>query len=555
MYDVIIVGGGINGVGIVRDASMRGLKCLLLEKNDFSAGTSGGSSGMIHGGPRYMLGDIEVTKLACLDSGFIQKVAPHLLFRIPFLYPVYVHENQTLWQAQLHLEAVESFFTAYDKFVPLKNGKPHTRLSKDDVLKIEPHLPPHNLLGAVTFDEWGIDVPRLCIANVLSAEQYGARILNHTEVIKVNCVDQRFESVTFKNKLTNETETAQGRYLVNATGPWAMSFAKKMGLSVKLRPGKGIHLVYDRRLFNMAIVTQALDGREMFIMPYENTTIVATTDDDYFGDLDDQVVTQDEIHYLEEAIIKIFPQIKNSRLIYAYSGVRPTLYERLKSESSLSREHEIIDHGQTDQAHNIFTLTGGKLASYRIIAEEVVNLVAQRLGNTTPCRTHTEFLFGGTDDRLDADELAEKYGVDVFSVLRLIYRHGAKAIDILEKTRAHPHLKNFICSCEPVMACEFEYVIETEKAKTLADIKRRTRWTQGPCQGTQCFIAGSVCALKQNASQKSFLHNLNEFQDEVWYNRGAVASGVQMKQEELQQALLYGNANIPLRERRGDEKS
>lgn len=543
-YDVIVIGGGINGVGIARDLALRGISCLLVEKNDYAAGTSGASSGMIHGGPRYMLSDIDVTKLACLDSGYIQKVAPHLLFRIPFLYPIYQKSNQPKWQSHLLLEASEAFFAAYDQFVPLKNGKPHTRLSAEDAVALEPNLPSQNLLGAITFDEWGIDVPRLCVANVQDAIKHGATALNHTEVANVHCENKTFHSVDIKNTLTQAQQTVSGKFLVNATGPWSQQFTKKMGLTVKLRPGKGIHLVYDRRLINMAIVTQAIDGREIFIMPYENTTIIATTDDDFFGDLDQQLCTEDEIKYLQEAIEKVFPQIRQSRLIATYSGVRPTLYARENYESHLSREHDIIDHALVDNRKNIFSLTGGKLASYRIIAEELVDLLAERLGNITPCLTAQNPLPGG-QSQPDVSALAKEYQIDPYAVSRLVYRHGQNATTILATTQNDPSLKSFICTCEPVMACEFVYVIEHEQAQTLSDVRRRTRWTQGSCQGTDCLLAGVALFEKCTGNTDyTTANHITDFANEWWFNRASILSGTQLKQEELQQALNYCNNSL-----------
>lgn len=541
-YDVIVVGGGVNGVGIARDCALRGISCLLVEKNDYSAGTSWASSGMIHGGPRYMLGDPEVTKLSCLDSGYIQKIAPHLLFRIPFLYPVYKKEGGSGLATQVLLEATETFFEAYDKFVPLKNGKSHTRLSAAEAVELEPQLPAENLLGAVTFDEWGIDVPRLCVINAMDAAEHGATVLNHTEVVDVHFENQAFQGVTITDHLTDKTQKVRGKYLINATGPWAPKFAKKMGLDIKLRPGKGIHLVFERRLVNMAIATQAIDGREMFVMPYENTTIIATTDDDYFGDLDDQRSQQDEIEYLKESIEKIFPQIKNARMIYSYSGVRPTLYERGKMESSLSREHEVVDHEITDQVKGVVSLIGGKLASYRVMAEETVDLVAKKLGNELGGRTHLEFLPGG-DGIPDVKKLTSQFGLDPYTISRLVYRHGSRALKILDQIAAKPELGVHVCSCEPVTAAEILYVIEHEQARTLADVRRRTRLAQGPCQGTDCLTAASGLFSKLNPD-RDIASELQDFQDEWWWNRAAILNPSQAKQEELFQALQFCNNGL-----------
>lgn len=534
-YDVVIVGGGINGVGIARDCALRGISCLLVEKGDFSAGTSGASSGMIHGGPRYMLSNIGVTKLACLDSGYIQKTAPHLLFRIPFLYPVY-HKGKSKWTTRLYLEAVEAFFSAYDQFVPLKNGKKHTRLSPQEVIALEPNIPQEDLAGGVTFDEWGIDVARLCVINAVDAVENGAVVLNHTKVTSVNQEKNRVTGITLKDTITGEEKTLSCRILVNATGPWSPHFAKLFGGRIQLRGGKGIHITFDRRLFNMAIVSQAIDGRELFIMPYENTTILGTTDDDYFGDLDDQRCLDDEISYLLEAIEPVFPAIRQARMTAAWSGVRPTLYGRGQYESDLSREHKIVDHAQADGIEGVVSLIGGKLASYRIMAEETTDWIAAKLAVNQACQTHVRALPGG-DSLPNTVELSQAYALDPYTVSRLVYRHGSRALRILDAIKDNPEQGALVCSCEPVTYAEIDYVIQNEMARTVSDVRRRTRLTQGPCQGTDCLIAGS--AFFPNAP-----HTASSYWREWWYNRALVLNSDQLKQEEISQAIHFANNSL-----------
>lgn len=549
-YDVLIVGGGINGVGIARDLALRGVSCLLVEKKDFSAGTSWASSGMIHGGPRYLLHDKEVTRLACLDSGYIQKIAPHLLFRIPFLYPVYQEEGQTKIQAALLLETVEAFFEAYDQFVELKNGRKHTRLTATEVIKLEPDLPQKNLLGAVSFDEWGIDVPRLCIANVIDAVEHGATALNHTEIALIRKNNGQVQGATLKDTLTGEMKNVSCKMLVNATGPWSPEFAKLLGVTIDLRGGKGIHLVLDRRLFNMALATKAIDGREIFILPYENTSLIGTTDDDYFGDLDEQRTTEDEIKYLLEGIAEIFPAVKKARIISSHSGVRPTLYKRKVYEDALSREHEVLDHEKRDGISGAVSLIGGKLASYRIMAEETADLVCRKLGVTAACRTHDSALPGG-EAKPDVTLLAKDYGLDPYVVSRLVYRHGSRATRILDDIRREPELGALTCACEPVTAAEIRYVTRFEMARTLSDVRMRTRFGAGPCQGTNCLIGGAslLNELKNDLAEiasESLHDDLSSYFRDWWYNHAAVLDGDQLKQEELFQAVMFCNNSADL---------
>lgn len=547
-YTVIIAGGGINGCGIARDLALRNIDCLLVEKKDFSAETSGASSGLIHGGAKYLLSDIAVTRLSCLDSGYIKEIAPHLLFRIPFLYTVYKTPQRSSLKAKALLEAVEAYFKAYDAYAPLKKAQAHTRLTPDEVCSLESQFPKKDLVGGVTFDEWGVDVGRLCIANVIDATEQGADACNHTEVISVIREDNAIKGVVLQDVITKEKKQVTCDVLINATGPWAPQLAKKFDAHIQLRPTKGIHLVFDRKLFNMAMVAQAVDGREIFIYPSQNVTIIGTTDDDFFGDLDDQRVTEDEIKYLIDAIETIFPAIKDARLIYAYSGVRPTLYERNCYEDNLSREHAIIDHEKADQVSGVFSLVGGKLASYRIMAQEICDVVAKKLNNNDPCTTHKKFLPGG-EDVPDVNALALDYNIDPYACARLVYRHGSRALNILEMISKDSESRAFVCSCEPVTKAEIDYVVKNEFVRTLSDVRRRTRFSTGPCQGTNCLI-GAAGLLKSLAPDtKASEHKMmQDFLKEWWWNRSCVLGGEQLKQEELFQAVHFCNNSLDVAE-------
>src|SRR6185437_5704053 len=180
--DVVVVGGGVNGLGVARDATKRGLKVMLFERNDLAFGASGNSSGMIHGGARYLTYDPHVTETSCRDSGHIQAIAPHLLFRIPFLMPV-----ESTRKGRMLFPLMDAFFATYDEYQPLKRGKPHGRLTPEELRALEPGLA-GDLVGGFSFDEWGIDGARLCVANAVDAMERGARILVGTTVERIEAI-------------------------------------------------------------------------------------------------------------------------------------------------------------------------------------------------------------------------------------------------------------------------------------------------------------------------------------------------------------------------------
>lgn len=534
-YDLIVIGGGINGCGIARDAAMRGLKVLLVEKNDFASATSGANSQMIHGGVRYLLSDIATTKTSCIDSGHIQKIASHLIFRIPFIFPVLCRSGESRFAKKMELELLEAFFGAYDRYAPFKNGKPHARLSREELLRLEPGLSP-DVFGAVSFDEWGIDSARLTFLNALSAFEHGAELRNHTEVVKILKEGNRVAGLQLKDAFTGSVSEARARMIFNAAGPWVPKVARMAGVEVPLRPAKGIHISFDRQFVNSAILAKAIDGRSIFLMPHQNETILGTTDDDYFGDPDALDITEDEVEYLLEGIEQVFPDIRQARRLRAWAGIRPTLCERGKYEDDLTREHEVFDHETRDGLPGFLSIAGGKLASYRLMSQEAVDKVCEKLGHRAVCKTH-EVPLPGSEQRLNIQDLAQKHAIPLYAMNSLAQRHGSRALEILELMETKGEHKNIICDCEPVLEAEIRYVIRKQWARTLDDVKRRTRYSLGPCEGSRCLLMGAqVLGEELGLPAREVFASAAEFLQLKWQGRRVVLDRFQLQQEELQQA-------------------
>ncbi len=487
-YDVVVIGGGVNGTGVARDLGLRGVRTLVVERNDLAFGASGNSSGMIHGGARYLTSHPGVTRTSCLDSGYVQRIAPHMIFRIPFLFPVYGRSAV----ARMYLEGLDAFFGLYDQYQPLKRGRRHARLTPDEAGRLLPGLAMANLLGAITFDEWGINGARLCVANALDALAHGGALRVHTTVEKVHVTDGEVTGVRIRDRLTGAVSEVTARVVVNATGAWGPITAALAGLPdrVKLRPGKGVHLVLDRPVTDVGVMCKAIDGRQVFIEPWGNTTLVGTTDDDTYADLDDLPVTTDEVRYLLEGVESVLPRIREARVIGTTVGARPTLYAYGVTEDDLSREHEIVDHAPHG-ARGLYSMVGGKLASYRLFAEETADVVAGVLGVSAPCTTHTSPLPGG-DRVVDVDALAQRFGITRYAAQRLVTRHGTRAEAVLGD--GGPGGRATVCACEPVLACEVTWAVKIEGARTLADVARRTNLAHGACGGADCALGGAVVA-------------------------------------------------------------
>jgi glycerol-3-phosphate dehydrogenase len=486
--DVLILGGGVNGTGLARDLALRGLRTILVERNDLAFGASGNSSGMIHGGPRYLTTHPDVTRSSCLDSGYIQRIAPHMIFRIPFIVPVYGRGAK----ARIQLEAYDAFFAVYDEYQPLKRGRRHTRLTADESARVVQGLRTDALAGAVTCDEWGINGTRLCVANALDAREHGGKVLIHTTAEEVLIENGVAVGARVRDRLTGVASIYTAHVVVNATGAWSPITARLAGLEnrVKVRPGKGVHLVLDRPISDVGVMTEAVDGRQIFLEPWENAALIGTTDDDTYADLDDLPVTTDEVRYLLEGIERVLPRVRDARVIGTTVGARPTLYTYGVNEDALSREHEVLDHAK-DGVRNLFSLIGGKLASYRLFAEEAGDLIAPLLNVSARSSTHTAPLPGG-DHVPDAAAVAEKYAITLHAATRLISRHGSRVEQVLGEGGRRGRVT--VCAHEPVLACEVRYAAKFEGARTLQGVARRTNLALGACGGSDCALAGAVIA-------------------------------------------------------------
>ena len=540
--DVVVIGGGVNGVGVARDAAQRGLKVALFERNDLAFGASGNSSGMIHGGPRYLTYDPHVTETSCRDSGHIQAIAPHLLFRIPFLVPV-----ERSAKSRVMFTLMDAFFEAYDRYQPFKRGKPHARLDEGEIRKLEPGLA-GDLIGGFSFDEWGIDGARLCVANAVDAMERGAKLYVGCTVDQIERREDTGEvlAVRWRDRRGGGGGRLRTSVVVNATGAWSSITAALSGLTPaasRVRPGKGIHIVFDRRLTSYAIMGRTIDGRQIFICPWENVSVVGTTDDDFYGDLDGVRATSEEVRYLIQGIARVFPAVREARAIGTYAGVRPTLYAYGPTEDRLSRDHQIIDH-TAHGAPGLYSMVGGKLASYRLFAEEMTDVLARHFGLAARCATHLTALPGG-DLEVDPFALAERAEIDAVAARRLVYRHGSRALQIEERMRARPREAVTVCPCEPVTEAEVRYTLRHELARSVADVSRRTRLGLGACGGMRCAArCGQIVAEEIGLPPREGARQALDFLERQAVTRSVALGPMQAQQEALAIASVRSELGI-----------
>ena len=529
-HDVVVIGGGVTGAGVARDLSLRGLSVLLLEKGDWGAGTSGASSWMIHGGPRYLEFDWDTTRLSCEDTGHIVTIARNLVYRLVFLIPVMPH-------ARNNIERMETAMEVYDRFQPLKKSHPHRRLTTHEARTVEPGLSA-DIVGAVTMEEWGVDPHRLVFANVQDAIAHGARAMNHTRVVDLIRDGGKVIGVRYRGA-DGATSEARARVIVNATGPWSSDVSAMAGLHVELRPAKGIHIVYPHRISNFSISAESVDGRDLVMVAHGGFTLLGTTDDDFYGDLDSVDVLEDEVDYLLQGFERVFPSIRRYRASRTTAGVRPTLFKWRSYEDDLSRRYEVIDHAR-EGVDGFVTIAGGKLSMYRLMAEETSNEVCRKLGHDAKSTTASRPLPGNESDCEPAAELAARCAVSALAAMKLQSRHGSNAERVLGEERT----RRILCRCEPVTEAELIYAARHEQVRTLADAFRRTGVTAGPCAGVACILrAAEVIGRELDWSTSQRFDAAREFLRGSWLGRAPVLDHAGWAQEELAQGAFRGLMN------------
>lgn len=525
VFDLAIIGGGINGTGIARDAALRGLSVALFERDDWGAGTTGSSTRMIHGGMRYLLYDIPTTRVSSEDAGRIRRIAPHITWRIPFLWPLYPG-------GLFMREATEAFLSAYDPHAKRKGGLHHARLSAAEARALEPGLAP-NVQGALTLDEWGCDVYRLAALNAVDAKEHGAQIHTHTDVLNVLRSGRDVRGVRVRDRITGSAREVEARMVINAAGPWVPAIAQLADSVVQLRPGKGIHVTFERRIGNYGMILEGVDGRTMFLVPHGAETIVGTTDDDYYGDpaLVNLDISRDEIDYVIEAAARALPQAKQWRPLRAWAGVRNTVFEWGVDSDDLSRRHEIVDHAKRDGIAGLLSLVGGKLASYRIQSEEAVDIALEQLGRPhVPCATGQTPL-PGAEDPPDFSALSRTIPLPAASLERIWRRVGGRIRPIFQDAR--PADLAPVCRSEAVTPAEIRYAVETEGCRTLEDLFRHVHVGAGGCDGADCAApAAHIMMQLLNWSAARTRTELAGFRDNRWVNRRPVLRGTNLALEE-----------------------
>ena len=492
-YDLIVIGAGVNGAGIARDAALRGLRPLLLDKGDVGSGTTSWATRLIHGGLRYLEhGEVGLVRESLRERERLLRIAAHLVEPLPLLIPVYAGDRRGPLLVRAGMVAYDAL--SFDKSLPR-----HRMLGRAEALARAPGLALDGLRGAALYYDAQITfAERLAVENAVDARDRGADVRLYTRIDEILTADGRAVGVAATDVLTGETMEARAPVVVNVAGPWVDVVLRGGGGSSRPLVGgtKGSHLVvgpFAGAPTDALYVEAARDGRPFFIIPWNGQYLIGTTDERYEGDLDQVVASDAEIAYLLEETNRVLPNAWLDRpdVLWTYAGVRPLPHQPAGATGAITRRHVLHDHGRHGGPRGLISIVGGKLTTYRELAEQTVAAVGRLSDRRLPdSTTATEPLPGarpdgtfpvvGTLQPRSAEHLRRVYGSAAGSVV-------ARAIS--------PELLRPFDPVSGAIGAEIAYAFEREAARTLADVLlRRTMVGLGPEVGVGADAAAAEVA-------------------------------------------------------------
>ncbi|WP_433670546.1 anaerobic glycerol-3-phosphate dehydrogenase subunit A [Klebsiella michiganensis] len=522
-YDVIIIGGGATGAGIARDCALRGLKAALVERYDIATGATGRNHGLLHSGARYAVTDSESARECISENRILRRIARHCIEPTSGLF-ITLPEDDPAYQ--------HTFITACQQA-----GIEAQPLTPAEVLRIEPAVNPA-LLGAVQVPDGTVDPFRLTAANMLDAREHGAAILTGCEVTGLLRQGDRVHGVTIYNHQLRESRTLRAQVVVNAAGIWGQRIAEYADLRIAMFPAKGSLLILDHRINRQVINRCRKPADADILVPGDTISLIGTTSMHIpYDEIDDNRVTAEEVETLLREGEKLAPIMGRTRVLRAYSGIRPLVAsDDDPSGRSVSRGIVLLDHARRDGLEGFITITGGKLMTYRLMAEWATDALCRKLGNTVPCTTADTPLPGSQEP---AEATLRKI-ISLPASLRgsAIYRHGDRTPAWLGDSRQH---RSLVCECEAVTAGEVQYAVENLAVKNLLDLRRRTRVGMGTCQGELCACraAGLLARFNVTTSARS-LTQLSQFLNERWKGVQPVAWGDALRESEFTRWVYLG---------------
>lgn len=474
--DVLVIGGGATGAGVAWDAALRGLDVMLVERGDLATGTSGRFHGLLHSGGRYVVKDPLAARECVAENRIVRQVAAGCIEDTGGLFVT------TPWDEVAYADTFASACA--------RCGVPCEEIEVEQALRAEPRLNPR-ITRAFQVPDASIDVWELVWGLARGAQAHGAKVLTYREVVAVQRDGDHVTGATVRDSRTGRTLSIRARVTVNATGAWAGRVAQLAGIDgVRVLPGRGIMIALNHRLVNTVVNRCTMPGDGDILVPIRTVSVIGTTDH-HTDDPDDVAVPAEEVRQMLEEGDRLVPGLSQARALRAWAGVRP-LFEDAKADGTATREvtraHALLDHRKRDRVGGFVTITGGKLTTFRLMAEQTVDAVCAQLGEERICRTHSTPLPGS-----EAGEYK-----------RLGARLGAKEGAVASE--------QIICECELVTRQRLEGALRETPGADLDDIRRRLRVGMGPCQGGFCIYRAAgvmheagIPARRVNAAVRSFI--------------------------------------------------
>ena len=521
-YDVIIVGGGITGAGTARDCARRGMKVLLVEKNDFTNGATGRNHGLLHSGARYAVTDQESARECIEENMTLRRVARHCVEETDGLFITLPEDS---------LDYQKTFVEACTKA-----GIRADIISPEEARRTEPAVNP-TLIGAVRVPDASIDPFRLTTANIIDAKRHGAEVRTYVEVVGFIIENGVTKGVKLRDNRTGEQSEAHCRLVINAAGIWGQPLAQLAGVQINMFPAKGTLLIFGHRVNHMVINRCRKPANGDILVPDDAVCVIGTTSTRVpFDQIDDMRATPEEVELMIREGMHLAPSLATTRIIRAYAGVRPLVAsDDDPSGRSISRGIVLLDHEKRDGLKGFVTITGGKMMTYRLMAEKATDLACQKLGIDKKCDTAVVPLPGSeeTDSEIKAKMHDDIYSNLAASTSRIaeIGRHGTFTKDIPHETIEDRAL---VCECEEVSAGEVKFAVNKLHVHNLRNLRRRTRIGMGTCQAALCACRAScvLCQVGNNKPEEE-LADLASFMQERWKGMQPVAWGDTLKENQL----------------------
>ncbi len=517
-FDVIIIGGGITGAGTQRDCAMRGLRTLLVERSDIATGATGRNHGLLHSGARYAVNDPESARECIEENMILRRIAAHCIDETDGLF-ITLPEDDLAYQARF-VEACKRAGIAAEVIDP------------SEARRLEPSVNPE-LIGAVKVPDGSVDPFRLCAANMLDAKLHGGQVRLYTEVTGFIREGNTLKGIHTRHLQSGEEADFYAPVIVNACGIWGHHIAEMAGIKIGMYPAKGALLIFAHRVNNVVINRCRKPSNADILVPGDTVCVIGTTSTHIpFEECDNVAVTPDEVNLLITEGVKLAPSLSSTRILRAYAGVRPLVSaDDDPTGRNISRGIVCLDHEVRDGLKGFVTITGGKLMTYRLMAEMATDLVCKKLGVDKACETAATPLPGSEESSYEA--VAKKiWEAPSTAQKAMASRLGTRASRIRNNT---PYDDALICECEEVSVGEINAAIEQMDVSTLTDLRRRTRIGMGTCQGEFCACRAASLLAKAHGCVEKERADLANFLNERWKGNYPISWGDTLREAEYTQ--------------------